>query len=247
MMLMRRAAFHFTILAAFISAVAASNRPTTSNRTTFLAATVCRGGESQSQSKQDLEARILAEIDGSLQKTEIEQDEILSLNNLHDATSAIHDFSPSDNEKGRVAWRFLRGIASSPTFVHEVWHKQPLLIRSGHTGGWVEGSFTLENDLRLIDQSYITGYKTAEILRNGTKTDTWELAPLKMDPSRKTTWSDVTEALDGGTIYFNTAGSLWPTLGGLCRMTSYLFGLPTNLNGKRIIDHNRLSSFVSIC
>ena len=95
-----------------------------------------------------------------------------------------------------------------------------------------QGIDCTHNFFSLIDQSYITGYKTAEILRNGTKTDTWELAPLKSDPSRKTSWQDVSEALNGGTIYFNTAGSLWPNLGGLCRMTSYLFGLPTNLNGK---------------
>jgi hypothetical protein len=81
-----------------------------------------------------------------------------------------------------------------------------------------------------VDNTYITGYKTAEILRNGTKTDTWTLSPLKADPAQKTSWKEVTQALEGGTIYFNTAGSLWPTLGGLCRLTSYAFGLPTNVN-----------------
>lgn len=83
---------------------------------------------------------------------------------------------------------------------------------------------------RLVDNSYITGYKTAEILRNGTKTDTWQLSPLKDDPTRKTVWKDVEDALDGGTVYFNTAGGLWPNLGGLCRLTSFAFGLPPNVN-----------------
>ena len=81
-----------------------------------------------------------------------------------------------------------------------------------------------------MDNSYITGHKTAEIIRNGTKTDTWALSQLKDDPTRKTTWDDVKSALDGGTIYFNTAGSLWPNLGGLCRLTSFAFGLPPNVN-----------------
>jgi hypothetical protein len=83
---------------------------------------------------------------------------------------------------------------------------------------------------RLVDNSYITGYKTAEILRNGTKTDTWALSPLKDNPSRKTVWADVKDALDGGTVYFNTAGSFWPNLGGLCRLASFAFGLPPNVN-----------------
>jgi hypothetical protein len=83
---------------------------------------------------------------------------------------------------------------------------------------------------RLIDNSYITGHTTAEILRNGTKTDTWALSPLKDNPARKTVWADVEEALDGGTVYFNTAGSFWPNLGGLCRLTSFAFGLPPNVN-----------------
>lgn len=81
-----------------------------------------------------------------------------------------------------------------------------------------------------MDNTYITGYKTAEILRNGTKTDTWQLSPLKDDPTRKTVWKDVEDALDGGTVYFNTAGGLWPNLGGLCRLTSFAFGLPPNVN-----------------
>lgn len=144
--------------------------------------------------------------------------------------AAAQDFSADDGEKGTVAFKFLSALASSPTFRQEFWHKRPLLIRAKDTGGWVQGSFTVDRDLRLIGGSYITGHCTAEILRNGTKTDTWEMRPLKDNPARKTTWEEVEKALEGGTVYFNTAGSLWPTLGALCRLTIAAFGIPTNVN-----------------
>jgi hypothetical protein len=67
-----------------------------------------------------------------------------STNNLD---SAILDFSPGT---GPVAWKFLCGIANSPTFLHEYWQQNPVLIRSADTGGWVAGSFTLEQDLRYV-------------------------------------------------------------------------------------------------
>eukprot|EP00429_Kryptoperidinium_foliaceum_P009159 CAMPEP_0176025650 /NCGR_PEP_ID=MMETSP0120_2-20121206/12552_1 /TAXON_ID=160619 /ORGANISM="Kryptoperidinium foliaceum, Strain CCMP 1326" /LENGTH=509 /DNA_ID=CAMNT_0017358837 /DNA_START=95 /DNA_END=1624 /DNA_ORIENTATION=- len=146
---------------------------------------------------------------------------------VEDVQSAIQDFSSSD---GETAWKFLTGIARSETFLNEYWQKKPFLIRAKDNGGWSKSCFTVERDLRLMDNSYITGYKTAEILRNGTKTDTWALAPLKENPAQRTAWSDVEDALNGGTIYFNTAGSLWRNLGGLCRMTGYAFGLPPNVN-----------------
>ena len=116
---------------------------------------------------------------------------------------------------GQSAYRFLRGLASSPTFLEQFWHKRPLLIRSNEISGqWVEGAFTVENDLKgTIDGSYISGHRTADIMRNGTNTKTWHFVALKENPGRPTTWKEVEEALQGGTVYFNTAGSLWPNLG----------------------------------
>ena len=99
-----------------------------------------------------------------------------------------------------------------------------------HTHNWVDGSFTIERDLKLIDGSYISGSRTDDILRSGIKTDSWAFRPIKDDPARRTTWEEVDDALQGGTIYFNSAGSFWPTLGALCRLTNYAFGLPTNIN-----------------
>jgi len=81
-----------------------------------------------------------------------------------------------------------------------------------------------------VDGSYITGHCTAEILRNGTNTHTWEFRPIKDKAAPKATWEEVEEALKGGTIYFNTAGSLWPNLGALCRLTNAAFGIPSNAN-----------------
>lgn len=148
-----------------------------------------------------------------------------------DIESAIQDFSGSENRvRGLTAWNFLQGIAKSETFVREFWQKRPFLLRSQDCGGWAAGSFTVEKDLRLMDGSFITGFQTAEVLRNGTKTDTWALAPLKDNPAQRTAWSDIEKALDGGTIYFNTAGSLWRNVGGLCRLMGYAFGLPPNTN-----------------
>lgn len=139
---------------------------------------------------------------------------------------AARTFSPIH---GMNAYRFLKGLASSPTFLNDYWHKKPLFIL-GSTDNWISDAFTVDRDLKLIDGSFITGHKTADIMRNGSKTDTWEFAPLKVDPARATTWDEVMEAMEGGTIYFNTAGSLWPTLGGLCRLTNAAFGLPANVN-----------------
>jgi hypothetical protein len=67
--------------------------------------------------------------------------------NAYNLDLAIRDFSP---DTGPVAWKFLRGIANSPTFVQEYWQQRPFLIRSATTGGWVAGSFTLEQDLRYV-------------------------------------------------------------------------------------------------
>ena len=151
------------------------------------------------------------------------------------------DDDDDDSERGLNAWNFLTSIARSKTFVQDYWQQRPFLIRAtdttscsrtstGSSCGWIQDCFTIEQDLRLMDGSYITGFKTAEILRNGTKTDTWALSPLKEDPTRPTQWSDVEDALRGGTIYFNTAGSLWNNLGGFCRLFGYAFGLPPNVN-----------------
>jgi len=154
------------------------------------------------------------------------------------------------NVKSNDAWTFLYGLSSSPTFVNKVWQTRPLLIRKHETilslgggdggdtkkveeeeeDGWVNGLFTVEEDLRSIDGTYISGHRTADILRQGIKTDTWEFRSIKDDMTRKTTWKEVKDALDGGTIYFNTAGSLWPTLGALCLLTIEAFGLPANIN-----------------
>ena len=127
------------------------------------------------------------------------------------------------------AWKFLKGLSNSPTFVKQFWHKQPLLLRAKdleetNTGGWIPGVFTLENDLKLVGGSYISGSRTADVLRkDGVKADsTWSFSPLKADQARKTTWEEVEEALKGGTIYFNTAGSLWPTLGKTVSFFDYL-------------------------
>jgi hypothetical protein len=178
-----------------------------------------------------IEAELLHEIRTSLSKGSLEGGGIcVPGRNVKDVESAIQDFSASEEEKGRMSWNFLQGIARSETFVRDFWQKRPFLIRAKDTGGWIEGSFTVEKDLRLMDGSFITGFKTAEVLRNGTNTDTWALSPLKNNPAQRTAWSDIEEALNGGTIYFNTAGSLWRNVGGLCRLMGYAFGLPPNTN-----------------
>ena len=155
-------------------------------------------------------------------------------------TNAIRDFTRETSRDGKAA--FLRGLAHSPTFRNEYWHKRPLHIRSsdifsGDDGtnsmsrnNWISGTFTVGQHLKQIDGSYINGHCTAEILRNGTKTDTWAFRSLKDNPARPTTWAEVEHALQDGTVYFNNAGSLWSNLGGLCRLTGYAFGLPNNVN-----------------
>lgn len=117
---------------------------------------------------------------------------------------------------GQDAYRFMRGLVSSlSTFREQFWHKRPLLIRSSEIlDQWVEGDFPVETDLKgTIDGSYISGRRTADIMRNGTNTETWHFVSLKENPGRPTTWKKVEEALQGGTVYFNTAGSLWLNLG----------------------------------
>ena len=121
---------------------------------------------------------------------------------------AANDF---DARLGQEAYQFLYGLASSQTFVDEFWHKKPLLLRN--VGEWVKGAFTVEKDLKLIGGSFIAGHRTADVVRNGTDTTTCHFCPIKDNPARPTTWEEVEEALKGGTIYFNTAGSLWPNLG----------------------------------
>ena len=105
---------------------------------------------------------------------------------------AISDFDEiiqeDDNDgasPGTRAFSFIRGLAHSETFREQFWHKNPLLIRSDYTGGWIPGAYTIERDLKSIEGSYITGHKTAEVLRNGTNTSTWAFKGLKEDLARK--------------------------------------------------------------
>ena len=186
---------------------------------------VCRGDVTDA-------SQVLTDVQSALARSSGEVDKLdirVPSKGPEDVLEAIKDVT-HDEEKGRDSWNFLCGLSGSNAFVKKFWHKQPLVLRSEDCKHWAKGLFTVEKDLRLVDNSYITGFKTAEILRNGTKTDTWALSPLKEDPSRKTLWQDVESALDGGTIYFNTAGGLWKNLGGLCRLTSLAFGLPPNVN-----------------
>lgn len=178
-----------------------------------------------------MESALLTTIKECLLKTSLDPRSIrVPGRDVQDVEDAIVDASSFPGPDRYKAWNFLQAIAGSDVFVQEFWQKRPFLIRSNDAGDWAKDFFTVEKDLRLMDGSFITGYKTAEILRNGTKTDTWALAPLKDNPSIRTAWSDVEKAMDGGTIYFNTAGGLWKNLGGLCRLVGYAFGLPPNVN-----------------
>jgi len=212
----------YCLISIFLGLVSAS-------RTSFFPSKRClltRGG-STTTSTQELDQQILRDIDKN--------------KNLQPLTNTItpsqlNEIYHKDLPQGEDAYRFLRGLASSKTFIQHYWHRRPLLLKrtqqqaGDKNNDWIPGIFQVDPDLKLIDDSYIAGYKTAEILRNGTKTDTWQFIPIKQDPTRPTLWKDVEEALKGGTIYFNTAGSLWPTLGALCRLTTAAFGFPTNVN-----------------
>ncbi|KAG7368500.1 cupin 4 family protein [Nitzschia inconspicua] len=211
----------------------------------------------------DRERRVLQDIDRFMTKTSQTSASVVQENPLvvpirwEDVEEAINDLTSStgshqyvvnekesqNSDRATTAWSFLRGLAESDTFLTEFWHQRPLLIRAAEmpSASWVDGIFTLEHDLKEgVDNSYIAGHKTADVLRNGTKTDTWLLEPMRPVSSQgrstasvastTTSWSDVQDALQGGTIYFNTAGSLWPSLGALCRLVMYAFGLPTNCN-----------------
>lgn len=169
----------------------------------------------------------------------------------NDGNSAkVRSAMESFDGEGIEVWGLFQALSSSPTFTSKFWQGNPFLIRSrqiseimekqnnSHREGfnnnqkknWIEGAFTVDKDLILVDNSYISGFKTEDILRKGIKTDTWAFRPIKNDPKRPTTWEEVSDALKGGTIYFNNAGSLWPNLGSLCRLASYTFGVPSNVN-----------------
>lgn len=184
----------------------------------------------ESSDRKPLEFSLLHEVSKSLRQNSVKKTDILvPERTAKDVESAMRDFSMVDDQS-RLAWNFLTGIAGSKIFARGFWQKQPLLIRREDSKGWAEGAFTVEKDLKLVDGSFITGFKTADVLRNGTRNDTWALSPLKETAAQRTQWSNVAEAMDGGTIYFNTAGTLWKNLGGLCRMMGYAFGLPPNIN-----------------
>jgi hypothetical protein len=207
-----------------------------------------RGGASETSVNDDVNG-VLQDIRTCISKGEnLKGSKLVVPKDWKDVEEAIDDFAAStgDNEnvsvenRGFLAWNLLRGLAESDTFVRNYWHRQPLLLRAADIAGissssssWVEGAFTLERDLKQgVDQSFIAGHRTADILRNGTKTDTWLLEPLRSSQSASTpsSWRDVKEALQRGTIYFNTAGSLWPSLGALCRIAMFSFGFPANCN-----------------
>ena len=65
----------------------------------------------------------------------------------------------------------------------------------GNIINWVDSSFTVENDLKLLDGSYISGSRTDDVLRQGIKTDSWAFRPIKDNPARPTTWKEVDDAV----------------------------------------------------
>jgi hypothetical protein len=92
---------------------------------------------------------VLNDIESALSDgTLISDGDMIVPRGLDDVNAAIHDSSPSKELVGQTAWKFLRGLANSRTFVNEYWHKRPLLIRAPGTGGWVEDFFTIDRDLR---------------------------------------------------------------------------------------------------
>lgn len=219
---------------------------------------VCRGGDAEARS------RVLRDIRGADLPTPRDgNDDDGEASAAASAFSeAVGETVPGagGEDRGAEARRFFEALSSSSAFVREYWHKRPLLIRAsdyaGDTGGcggcgdddddagssasapssWADGAFTVGRDLKLVGGSYVTGHRTSDALRDGTKTDTWDFRPIKDDASRQTTWDDVEQSLrpdgSGGTIYFNTAGSLWPSLAALCRLAGSptAFGLPVNVN-----------------
>lgn len=217
MMLLHRSLWLLTILVA--SSAPVSSTVSFHKFCKASTALICRGGGGGGGE----EEKVLSDIAASLSTSSSSPSALLISS---DIPQAVQDFSP---RHGDVAYKFLRGLASSLSFRQSFWHQQPLLLRAAATGGWIAGAFTLE-DLKLVEDSYISGHCTADALRNGSQTSTWSFRSLKPDPQQKTHWSQVEKALEGGTIYFNTAGSLWPSLGGLCRLTNAAFGVPSNVN-----------------
>jgi hypothetical protein len=97
------------------------------------------------------EERILNEIASTLSDESLigsSSSEMNAPRSLEDINAAMRDCFPSSAERGRAALKFLQGMASSETFANEYWHKRPLLIRAANTGGWIEGYFTVDKDLR---------------------------------------------------------------------------------------------------
>ena len=95
-----------------------------------------------------LEATVISEITSSLGDSTIDLNDLCIPRELEDVKKAMGDFSPGSQEKGMLAWNFLKNMARSKTFVEEYWHKRPLLIRAENTGGWIEDCFTIDRDLR---------------------------------------------------------------------------------------------------
>ena len=173
--------------------------------------------------------------------------------------SAISDLNSSSDchQRGEEAYNFLTGLANSQSFRQIFWHRAPLLLRANNTGSqsaknWMDRLFTLEKDIyprvERPGGSYMAGHKTADSLRqqqpltmgldgtNAVQTTTWKFTTIKDvgnegSQALTTTRTDIEKGLAGGTIYFNTAGGLWPhSLGALCRLCIGAFGIPTNVN-----------------
>ena len=96
-----------------------------------------------------IESAVLHDISASLRSaSEVKYEDLCVPKGVDDVIKAMKDFSPESDNKGRLAWNFLKGLANSEAFVEHIWHKHPLLIRAEKTGGWIENSFTVERDLR---------------------------------------------------------------------------------------------------
>ena len=123
-----------------------------------------------------------------------------------------------------------RTLSSSSSFVSDHWGKSPLYIPAADVPAATKLAkfFTIKNLLEASG-SFVNGYRTSDEYRQG-DTTTWKFVPLNPNPIKPISEEMIRSGLEGGTIYFNSAGSLWKNLGEVCCEAIDAFDFPCNIN-----------------
>ena len=121
-------------------------------------------------------------------------------------------------------------VATSSAFVSDVWARKPLLLDDGAAAAGIAGSFTMADVQHAVDNDFLDAGRGVADGKGG-----WKMAAVS-EPrgdsfeDAKMRYVDVVDAMQLGTVVFNSAGAHIPKLSAFCWAALEAFELPNCLN-----------------